>query len=112
MAELIRVNEDACSQPIVVRAEPDLADLVPQYLERRRAELPALHAALLVADVGALQKAGHRLKGSAAGYGCAALGALGAELDAAARAGDLNAAERAVAAISNWVSRAVPAPAS
>lgn len=112
MVELMRVNEDACSQPIVVRAEPDLADLVPQYLERRRAELPALHAALQAADLNALQKAGHRLKGSAAGYGCAALGALGAQLDVAARANDLHGAECAVATISDWISRAVPAPAS
>lgn len=94
--------------PIVVAADPDIADLVPQYLARRRAELACLNAALQAADVAALQRAGHRLKGSAAGYGCAALGQLGAQLEAAADANDLRAAERAVRAIADWVSRAVP----
>lgn len=94
--------------PIVVQAEPEVADLLPQYLARRRAELPALQAALQAADLGALQRAGHRIKGSAAGYGCAALGELAAQLDAAARANDLRAAERAVQEITDWISRAVP----
>jgi HPt (histidine-containing phosphotransfer) domain-containing protein len=99
----------ADATPIVVQAHPEVADLVPNYLERRRAELPALQAALQAADVGALQRAGHRIKGSAAGYGCAPLGELAARLDAAARANDLRAAERAVHEIADWVSRAVPA---
>jgi len=96
--------------PIVVRADPDIAELVPQYLARRRAELPDLHAALQAADVVALQRLGHRIKGTAAGYGCAALGQRAAELDAAARAGDLRGAERAVQAMEDWLARAVPAP--
>jgi HPt (histidine-containing phosphotransfer) domain-containing protein len=95
--------------PILVQADPEIADLLPQYLGRRRAELLALQAALQAADVGALQRAGHRIKGSAAGYGCAALGELAAQLDAAARANDLRAAERAVQEIADWISRAVPA---
>jgi HPt (histidine-containing phosphotransfer) domain-containing protein len=98
------------SVPILVQADPEIADLVPQYLARRRAELPMLQAALQAADVGALQRAGHRIKGSAAGYGCAPLGELAAQLDAAARANDLRAAERAVREIADWISRAVPAP--
>jgi HPt (histidine-containing phosphotransfer) domain-containing protein len=95
--------------PILVQADPEIADLLPQYLGRRRAELLALQAALQAADVGALQRAGHRIKGSAAGYGCAALGELAAQLDAAARANDLRAADRAVQEIADWISRAVPA---
>jgi HPt (histidine-containing phosphotransfer) domain-containing protein len=96
--------------PIVVRADPDIADLVPQYLDRRRAELGDLHAALHAADTVTLQRMAHRIKGTAAGYGCVDLGDLAAELDAAARHGDLRAAERSVAAIDNWLARAVPAP--
>jgi HPt (histidine-containing phosphotransfer) domain-containing protein len=96
--------------PIVVRADPDIADLVPQYLERRRAERGDLHAALQAADTVTLQRLAHRIKGTASGYGCVELGELAAALDAAARDGDLRAAERSVAAMDDWLARAVPAP--
>ncbi len=96
--------------PILVRADPDIADLVPQYLHRRRAELGDLHAALQAADTVTLQRMAHRIKGTAAGYGCVELGDLATELDAAARSGDLRAAERTVATMADWLARAVPAP--
>ncbi len=96
--------------PIVVRADPDIADLVPQYLNRRRSELGDLQAALQAADTVSLQRMAHRIKGTAAGYGCVELGDLAAALDAAARSGDLRGAERMVMAMAQWLARAVPAP--
>ncbi len=95
--------------PIIVRADPDIADLVPQYLARRRAELGDLQAALQAADTVTLQRMAHRIKGTAAGYGCVELGNLAAALDAAARNADLRGAERTVAAMEHWLARAVPA---
>ncbi len=103
------MNDDA---PILVRADPDIADLVPQYLNRRRAELGDLQAALQAADTVTLQRRAHRIKGTAAGYGCVELGDLAAELDGAARNGDLRGAERSVAAMEQWLARAVPCPSA
>ena len=77
------------SYKVIVDAE--LRDLVPAYLEKRKAEVPELARLLAEGNFDVLRSAGHKLCGSGGGYGFDKISELGKALEAAAGAG--NAAE-------------------
>ena len=60
-------------------------ELLPGYLERRRAELATLEDALERGDYLRLRTIGHNLHGSGGAYGLAKVSEFGAALDQAAR---------------------------
>jgi HPt (histidine-containing phosphotransfer) domain-containing protein len=73
---------------LIVRPEPDLADLVPVYLERRKGDVIALEDALLMGDFPAIQVLGHSMKGSGGGYGFDGITEIGQRLEAAGVSSD------------------------
>jgi HPt (histidine-containing phosphotransfer) domain-containing protein len=68
--------------------DPWLVDVVPWYLDQRRAEVLGLRQASARADWAGVARLGHNLKGTGAGYGFDGLTAIGARLEAFALAGD------------------------
>lgn len=79
--------------------DPDVAALLPGYLARRREDVERLETLLADGDLDAVRRLGHQLKGSGGSYGVPELSALGADLEDAAGAGDLERARRARAAL-------------
>ncbi len=91
--------------PIIVRPDPDLADLVPAFMEQRRREAEALEDLVERSDLDALRRLGHNLKGSGAPYGFDGLSRLGGELEHAAKSGDMDAVRRIATALADYVQR-------
>ena len=77
-------REPGTSAPRVV-VDPDVADLVPAYLENRAEDLRQVRELLARGEFEPIGHIGHNLKGSGAGYGFERLTELGAALEAAAR---------------------------
>lgn len=75
-------------EKIIVKVDPDLAELIPGFLENRARDLVKLREALGQGDLPAIQSIGHSLKGVGGGYGFQRLSDLGAEMEKAAKAGD------------------------
>jgi len=73
---------------IEVRVSSRMEEILPGYLERRRADVAGITAALEQADYASIRTIGHNLKGSGAGYGLDRLTEIGAALEDAAAAGD------------------------
>ncbi len=90
---------------IRVSIDPDLRDLIPQYLENRRMEIEVLRAALEKEDFDILERTGHRIKGSAPVYGFKQIGAFGGTLQQAAQQQDGAAIENILLEYSNYLSR-------
>jgi HPt (histidine-containing phosphotransfer) domain-containing protein len=90
------VSEPRYDTPFVVRPEPDLADLVPTYLQRRHTDAETISAALEQGDLEVVRIVGHSMKGSGGGYGFDGLTDIGQELENAGRESD---AEGATAAL-------------
>ncbi len=93
------------AERILVHVPADLADLIPDYLEWRRRDLQALHAALANDDLETVQKIGHRIKGTGASYGFPPLTEWGRALEMAARAGQRDAVERSLAELTDYLER-------
>ncbi|MEO7743540.1 MAG: ATP-binding protein, partial [Usitatibacter sp.] len=83
-ATLFRAIEEHALKRIVVRVDPNLADLIPGFLENRRRDVATIATALGQADFEAIRIVGHNMKGSGAGYGLVAITEIGASLEQSA----------------------------
>lgn len=75
--------------PVVTIDDPEVAPLVPAFLELRRADVRAFRDALRTGAYPAIQFTAHKMKGTGRGYGFIALSRLGGELEVAAHEQDI-----------------------
>ena len=92
-------------EDLVVTVDPDLSDLIPGFLARKREEAKAALVALEKADYETLLRLGHRFKGEGGAYGFNAITRLGAELERCATGKDLDSARRAALALEDYLER-------
>ncbi len=71
-----------------VLVEQGMEDVVPRYLDKRRAEIPLYRKALEEGNFEAIKSLGHKMKGTGTGYGFPTLTDLGDALESAAKHGD------------------------
>lgn len=76
------------SDDFTVHIDPDIADLVPGFLENRRRDVTNLRQALAASDFQAVSFIGHTMKGAGAGYGFSTISEIGAILEHGGPAGD------------------------
>ena len=81
----------------VVEVDADLADLIPQYIENRWADLAFARQLLGKGDFQLLARMAHRIRGSAASYGFTGLGDISARLETAAEQEDARRSDEALA---------------
>lgn len=72
----------------LIQVKSALKSLVPQFIERRRADCRALAEALDGADFGSVAIIGHRMRGNGAGLGFEEITAIGGALETAAERRD------------------------
>jgi DNA-binding response OmpR family regulator len=76
------------------RADSLVTDLVPAFLARRREDVATLREAVSSGDLEPARLIGHRLAGSASGYGFPEMGKLGREIESAALRRDARSVEK------------------
>jgi hypothetical protein len=79
---------DATSGAHFVQVDPVLRQILPGYLDNRRADASLILAALVRADFAEVGVIGHSMRGSGGSYGFPELTALGARIEEAARVRD------------------------
>jgi HPt (histidine-containing phosphotransfer) domain-containing protein len=89
--------------PLRVQPDAEIADLVPEYLQRRHADVVALGDALLAGDAGRVQALGHSMKGSGGGYGFDGISEIGLRLEDAGKRSDMTAARTAVEDLADYL---------
>lgn len=92
-------------EPIRVTIDPDLAELIPDFLAHRRRELDDLRAAFAAGDFSAIREIGHQIKGTGGGFGFMALTDLGRDLEAAAKLEDAQGVEETVGRLTDYLER-------
>jgi HPt (histidine-containing phosphotransfer) domain-containing protein len=78
----------------IVRVDPDLSDLVPAFLEHKRADADRISAAADSEDYAELGRIGHKIKGEGGSYGFDAITHIGAEVERCTEARDFAAVRR------------------
>lgn len=84
-------------------ADPFARRLIAQYLDRRRADIDALRAALSEDRFDEIRVSGHNMSGSGSAYGLDRVSAIGAGLEDAARNGDSTEIERLLEDLDRFV---------
>jgi PAS domain S-box-containing protein len=82
---------DASAGEFSGKVDPEIQELVPEYLATRRSELLHLKELLISGDFAAIRSIGHNLKGSGAPYGFPQLTLIGASLQDFAGSADAEA---------------------
>ena len=86
------------SGPVIARTptiDPDVMALLPAFLKKQEDEIRNFEAAIAVGDAEALRRASHRMRGSAALYGLAAVSAVCGQMEELASQGRVaDAADR------------------
>lgn len=87
----------------IVEVDADLADLIPQYLNNRWADLKFARQLLANGDYFLLSRMAHRIRGSAASYGFSGLGGIAEALEDAAGRQDHAAVSRQLDAFDTFM---------
>lgn len=73
------------NEKIVIQADPEIANLIPGYLENRKNDIARMLEALGKGDYETIAFIGHSMRGSGAGYGFSAISEIGTALEQAAK---------------------------
>ena len=90
---------------LIVRADPELKELIPRYLENRRLDVDEVRRALETGDYETIRMIGHRMKGNGAGYGFDRLTELGGVLERAGLSRNTDAILACVVDLADYLDR-------
>ncbi|OGS46276.1 MAG: hypothetical protein A2539_02800 [Elusimicrobia bacterium RIFOXYD2_FULL_34_15] len=69
----------------VIYISPEIKEIIPVYIERRKKDLMVMHEALSKNDLEIIKKLGHKIKGTGSLYNLDKISAIGKELEIAAK---------------------------
>jgi len=90
---------------VTVEVDPDLIDLIPDFLTRKRADLVKLQGAVESGDLATIATIGHKIKGEGGSFGFDTISEIGAELEALGKKGDGASARQLVADLSEYLEK-------
>lgn len=88
---------------IVVAIDPELKELIPNFLANKKREVGFLSDTLAANDFAVIAKFAHRLKGEGGSYGFDLITDLGRELEVAANSGDAQGARRCIDQLADYL---------
>ena len=81
---------DRAEETALVRIDdPEIAPLVPQFIEHRKAEVVMYREAMADGELARIQASAHKMKGTGRGYGLDVVSRIGGELEVAAHEKDV-----------------------
>jgi HPt (histidine-containing phosphotransfer) domain-containing protein len=96
--------ETGDSSKIVVHADPEIADLIPKFLENRKKDLAALREALERGDFETIRSLGHGMKGAGGGFGFSGITEIGRDLEESAKVANAEEIRKGVDALAAYMS--------
>jgi histidine phosphotransfer protein HptB len=90
---------------VTVEVDPDLIDLIPDFLTRKHADLSKLQSALESGDLAAIATIGHKIKGEGGSFGFDTMSEIGAALEASGRKGESEVARQLVADLDEYLEK-------
>lgn len=97
--------DDAAEDDVVHIDDPEIAPLVPQFVEHRKADVVQYREALAAGELARIQSSAHKMKGTGRGYGLAVLSRLGGELELAAHQLDVPRVTRLIDELDRYLQR-------
>jgi histidine phosphotransfer protein HptB len=92
-------------EKIVIHADPEIADLIPKFLDNRQKDINLIESALEKNDFEAIRMLGHSMKGAGGGYGFDGVTEIGRNLEEAAKEADSNKIRNGVQELAEYLRR-------
>lgn len=95
--------EEVSAFRIVVHADPEIADLIPKFLENRVKDIAAIREALERSDFETIRTLGHMMKGAGGGFGFHGITEIGKTLEDSAKASNAEEIQKGVEALAVYM---------
>lgn len=96
---------DIDNEKIVIHADPEIAYLIPGYLENRRKDIVRMREALRNFDYETIMIIGHNMRSFGAGYGFNAISDMGIALEQAAKQNNVEEIKRRIEELEDYIGR-------
>jgi HPt (histidine-containing phosphotransfer) domain-containing protein len=90
---------------IIVHVDPDIADLIPGFLENRHKDIQTIQKALTQGDFETIRFLGHSMKGAGGSYGFDAITDIGKNMEQDALAKDYEEVKKSLQELSAYLDR-------
>ena len=97
--------DNAAGERILVEVDPELMQIIPDYLESRRRDCTEIERLLAFGDMEYIQTMGHRMKGSGGSFGFDEISEIGEALELAAQVTDAEGIKSAVGRLERYLAR-------
>lgn len=95
-------------EPIPVLIDPEIADIVPAYLENRRLDIARIRDAIAEQDFALIGHLGHKMKGTGQGYGFLLITDIGISLEIAAEERNMDKVCHSLGLLQDYLQRVQP----
>jgi HPt (histidine-containing phosphotransfer) domain-containing protein len=90
---------------ITVAVDPDLIDLIPDFMARKQTDVQNLKNALDGGDLATVASIGHKIKGEGGSFGFDTISDIGAGLESCGKQGDRASAQQLVSDLSEYLEK-------
>ena len=92
-------------EKIIVNVDPEIADLIPGFLENRKKDIEEMKSCLELENFEQIERLGHSMKGSGAGYGFEGVSEIGKALEIAGKEKDVDSIKKGIEDLKNYLDR-------
>lgn len=92
-------------EKIVVKVDPEIADLIPGFLSNREKDIDTMESCLEIQDFEQIERLGHSMKGSGAGYGFDGISEIGKSIEIAGKEKNVAAIKKGIEDLRSYLSR-------
>ena len=85
--------------------DPDLKELIPDYLKNKERDLPIYREALEKGDFDSIARRGHSMKGTGGGYGFDELSSIGRAIENAAKNRDAESVRQSIIDLTDFLNK-------
>ncbi len=92
-------------EKIVVKVDPEIADLIPGFLNNRKKDIKDLESYLEAGNFEQIERLGHGMKGSGAGYGFDRISEIGKSIEIAGKGKDIGGIKKGIENLKDYLDR-------
>jgi HPt (histidine-containing phosphotransfer) domain-containing protein len=93
------------NEKIIVKVDPEIADLIPGFLNNRKKDIEYIESCLEVQDFEQIERLGHSMKGSGAGYGFNGISEIGESIEIAGKEKDIEGIKEGIVNLKDYLDR-------
>ncbi|MEJ2567929.1 MAG: Hpt domain-containing protein [candidate division WOR-3 bacterium] len=92
-------------EKIVVKVDPEIADLIPGFLKNREKDIKTMESCIKESNFEQIERLGHSMKGSGAGYGFDGISEIGKFIEIGGKEKDTEKIKKGIEELKNYLNR-------